>query len=99
MRNRASLLFLTALWLAAGVPAESIPLIAYGKVVRKGSDRLVVQTDDHGHSISFDIDGQTVLPAGLAVGKHVEVDYHANGPTGQTADRVTLTDGTYPRPH
>ena len=99
MRNRASVLLLTALGMAAGVSASSIPLVAYGRIVSKKSDRLVVRTDDHGHNISFDLDRQTSLADGLAVGKHVEVDYHANGPTGQTADRVTLTDSTYPPPH
>lgn len=101
MRNRVSVLLLTALGFAVGVPAlaEPIALVAYGKVIKKRPDAIVIRTDDHGHSISFDVGRQTALPEGLAVGQHVEIDYHANGTTGQTADRVTLTKASYPPPH
>jgi hypothetical protein len=86
---------LTALGIAAGVQsfAEPIPLIAWGTVLSKGADKLVIRTDDHGHRISFGVDGQTKLPEGLAVGRHVRIDYHATGTTGQTADQVALLEG------
>jgi hypothetical protein len=91
MRNVAAVL-LTALGMAAGVQtsAESIALIATGTIVSKAADALVVRTDDHGHRITFGVDGKTVLPDGLAVGRHVRIVYHATGTTGQTADEVTL---------
>jgi hypothetical protein len=83
---------LTALGLVAGVvaSAENVPLVATGTVMKKSGDVLVVRTHDHGHTISFNLDRDSALPDGLAVGKHVEIDYHANGSTGQTADRITL---------
>jgi hypothetical protein len=94
MKNRGAVLLLTALGFAAGVaaPAEPVALIAWGTVLKKDANSLVIRTDDHGHRIAFDISGQTVVPEGLAVGRHVQIDYHANGPTGQTADRVTLVE-------
>jgi hypothetical protein len=79
---------------AAAAPGEvvkgGVDLVATGKVVAKASDSLVVRTDDHGHRISFDIDRSTALPAGLAVGSHVRVQYRANGSTGQTAEQVSI---------
>ena len=69
-----------------------VDLVATGKVVKKSSDTLVVRTDDHGHKISFAVDGSTVLPDDLAVGRHVRVVYHATGSEGQAADEVTLTN-------
>jgi hypothetical protein len=91
MRNRV-VLMLTALGMVAGITtsAEQVPLVATGTVVKKTADKLVVRTHDHGHTISFDLDRETQLPDSVAVGKHVEVDYHANGATGQTADKVEL---------
>jgi hypothetical protein len=91
MRNRV-VLMLTALGMVAGLTAsaEQVPLVATGTVVKKTADKLVVRTHDHGHVITFDVGRDTQLPDALAVGKHVEVDYHANGSTGQTADKVEL---------
>lgn len=97
MKKIAAVL-LTALGIAAGVQsfAEPIPFLAWGTVVSKGADKLVIRTDDHGHRISFGVDGQTVLPEGLAVGRHVRIAYHPTGSTGQTADQVALVEGRAP---
>jgi hypothetical protein len=67
-----------------------VDLVATGTVMSKSADALVVRTADHGHRITFEVDRRTVLPEGLAVGRHVRVVYRANGPEGQTAERVTL---------
>jgi len=101
MRYRVALLpFAVAFVLLAGglsaavageVVNSGIPFLANGKVVAKSADSLVVRTDDHGHRIAFAIDRSTVLPDGLAVGRHVHVVYHPMGSTGQTADKVTVT--------
>jgi hypothetical protein len=92
MSNRSAVLLLTSLGLVAGVtaPAEQVALVATGTVMKKSADTLVVRTHDHGHMITFSLARDTGLPDGLAVGKHIEIDYHANGSTGQTADRITL---------
>jgi hypothetical protein len=91
MSNRAAVL-LTSLGLVAAVTAtaEQVPLVATGTVMKKSAETLVVRTHDHGHTIIFNLGRDTGLPDGLAVGKHIEIDYHANGSTGQTADRITL---------
>jgi len=91
MSNRAAVL-LTSLGLVVGVTAaaEQVPLVATGTVMKKTADTVVVRTHDHGHQITFNLDRDTALPDGLAVGKHIEIHYHANGSTGQTADRITL---------
>ncbi len=91
MRIRV-VLMLTALGLVAGITssAEQVPLVATGTVVKKTADQLVVRTHDHGHLITFDLEKDTQLPDDVAVGKHVEIDYHSNGATGQTADKVEL---------
>ena len=101
MRNRVAVLpivvavaLVAGLGTAAAAPGEvvkgGIDLVATGKVVVKASDSLVVRTDDHGHRIAFDIDRSTALPDGLAVGRHVRVQYRANGSTGQTAEQVSI---------
>lgn len=69
-----------------------VDLVATGTVMSKTADSLVVRTADHGHRIIFAVDRSTVLPEGLATGRHVRVVYRANGSTGQTAERVTLVD-------
>ena len=97
MKNRVAVTapLLVALSLALGTLASAAPieLIATGTVVSKSADSLVVKTDDHGHRISFVVDRSTVLPEGLAAGRHVRIVYHAMGSTGQTAERVTFVDG------
>jgi hypothetical protein len=92
MSNRASVILLTSLGLVAGVTAtaEQVALVATGTVMKKTADAVVVRTHDHGHTVTFKLDRDTALPDGLAVGKHIEIDYHANGATGQTADRIML---------
>ena len=101
MRNRVAVLpivlavaLVAGPGLAAAAPGEvvkgGVDLVATGKVVAKTSDSLVVRTDDHGHRIAFDIDRSTALPDGLAVGRHVRVQYRANGSTGQTAEQVSI---------
>jgi hypothetical protein len=102
MRNRVAVLpSLIAVALLAGGPALTgaspgkvvkggVDLVATGKVVSKTSDKLVLRTDDHGHKITFDVDNRTALPDGLAVGRHVRVEYRANGSTGQTAEQVSV---------
>jgi hypothetical protein len=95
MKIRATVLsFAVALALATWAPAvaEAIELVAKGTVVSKKGDTLVVRTDDHQHRIAFDIDRNTVLAEGVAVGQKVHVVYRANGPTGQTAQKVTLAE-------
>jgi len=102
MKNRVALLAfavsiaaLAGHGLAAAAPGEvidgGVELVATGKVVAKGSDSLIVRTDDHGHKITFVVDRSTVLPEDLATGRHIRVVYHATGSTGQTADKVTVT--------
>jgi len=101
MRNRVAVLpivlavaLVAGPGLAAAAPGEvvkgGVDLVATGKVVTKSADALVVRTDDHGHRITFDIDRSTALPDGLAVGRHVRVQYRANGSTGQTAEQVSI---------
>ena len=101
MRNRVAVLpivlavaLVAGPGLAAAAPGEvvkgGVALVATGKVATKSADALVVRTDDHGHRITFDIDRSTALPDGLAVGRHVRVQYRANGSTGQTAEQVSI---------
>jgi hypothetical protein len=103
MRNRVALLpfavsiaLVAGYGLAAAAPGEvvksGVEFVATGKVVAKTSDSLVVRTDDHGHKIAFAVDRSTVLPEDLAIGRHVRVVYHPMGSTGQTADKVTITN-------
>jgi hypothetical protein len=68
-------------------------LVATGKVISVGNTSIAIQTDDHGHSISFLVTTTTVMPTLVAVGSRVRVAYHAIGPTGQMADKVTLLQG------
>ena len=68
-----------------------VPYVADGKVVSKSADKLVVKTDDHGHTITFTVDRSTVLPDQLTAGRHVHVVYHPLGATGQTVDTVSVT--------
>jgi hypothetical protein len=101
MRKRAAVLscaaFAAVLACGAAVAAadvvvnSGIPFVADGKVVSKKADKLVVRTDDHGHTITFALDRSTVLPDQLAPGRHVHVVYHPQGATGQTADTVSVT--------
>jgi hypothetical protein len=81
--------------LAAAAPGEvvdgGVDLVAEGKVVAKDEDSLVVRTDDHGHKIEFVVDRSTSVPDDVAVGRHVQIVYHATGTHGQTADKVTVT--------
>jgi hypothetical protein len=93
MRNRAVVLASAfALALALGALATGAP----GEVVNSGVP--FVRTDDHGHRIMFVVDHSTVLPDGLAVGRHVRIVYRANGSTGQTAEKVTLLETKAARP-
>ena len=98
MRSRVSVLAV-AFALLAGLAATAsagevvksgVDFEAHGKVVAKSTDRLVVRTDDHGHTIAFAVARNTVMPEDLAVGHHVRVVYHPTGSTGQTADKVQL---------
>jgi hypothetical protein len=100
MRKRAAVLscaafavlaYGAALTAADEVVKSGVPFVADGKVVAKKDDKLVVRTDDHGHTITFALDRSTVLPDQLAPGKHVRVVYHPQGATGQTADTVSVT--------
>jgi len=101
MKKRAAVLssaaFATALAFGALVATadeivkSGIPFVADGKVVKKSADKLVVKTDDHGHTITFALDRSTVLPDQLAAGKHVHVVYQPQGATGQTAETVSVT--------
>jgi hypothetical protein len=70
---------------------SGIPFVADGRVVSKKADKLVVKTDDHGHTITFALDKSTVLPDQVKAGGHVHVVYHPQGATGQTADTVSVT--------
>ena len=94
MTRRSAVIVLTTLGFSAGVSgwAEQVKLVATGTVVEKKSDRLVIKTADHGHRITFEIDRTTSLPDGLGAGKQVQIDYRANGSTGQTAERVTVVE-------
>jgi hypothetical protein len=65
---------------------------AEGRVVARNADEIVLRTDDHGHRITFTVDGDTKLPDDLKVGSHVRIDYHPMGSTGQTADEVEMTE-------
>jgi hypothetical protein len=81
----------------ADVVKGGVELIATGTVMAKSVDSLVVRTDDHGHRITFVVERSTVLPDGLAVGRHVRVVYRADGLAGQTAEQVTLLDRKAPK--
>ena len=87
----AVLAYGAALTTADEVVKGGVPYVADGKVVSKKSDKLVVRTDDHGHTITFALDPSTVLPDQLAPGRHVHIVYHPQGATGQTADTVSVT--------
>ena len=101
MRKRAAVLscaafaavlaYGAALAAADEVVKSGVPYVADGKVVSKKNDKLVVRTDDHGHTITFALDPSTVLPDQLAPGRHVHIVYHPQGSTGQTADAVSVT--------
>jgi hypothetical protein len=93
-KQRGAVIVLTALGFAASVASFGAPvkLVATGTVVQKQSDKLVIRTDDHGHKITFEIDRSTSLPDALGAGKHVQIEYRADGSTGQTAERVTLVE-------
>lgn len=100
MNNRAaivsSLMALTLVGPAlAQVPrvVEGPALVAVGKIVSVGDDSVAVQTEDHGHRITFRVGSTTVMPRNLAVGSRVRVAYHAIGTTGQMADEVALLSG------
>jgi hypothetical protein len=95
MKIRATVFsFAVALALATWAPAWAavMELVATGTVVSKKANTLVVSTEDHHHRIAFDIDRSTVLPDGLAVGQKVHIVYRPNGPTGQTAEKVTVLE-------
>jgi hypothetical protein len=98
-RSTVALSGLLALALAVVGPAlgAPAPLVATGTVVSKDRDSLVVRTEDHGHRITFVVDATTVVPEGVAAGRRVRVVYHANGPTGQTADEVVLLEERAPK--
>jgi hypothetical protein len=68
-------------------------LVATGKVISVGNTSMAIQTEDHGHAISFLVTTTTVMPTLVSVGSRVRVAYHAIGTTGQMADRVTLLEG------
>lgn len=99
MTKRGAVIVLTALGFAASSAAWSAPvkLVATGTVVQKQSDKLVIRTDDHGHRITFEIDRNTALPDALGAGKRVQIEYRADGSTGQTAERVTVVGRTASR--
>ena len=87
----AALAFGSFVVTADEVVKGGVPYMADGKVVAKSADKVVVKTDDHGHTITFTVDRSTVLPDQLAAGRHVHVVYHPQGATGQTADTVSVT--------
>jgi hypothetical protein len=87
----AALSYGTALLAADEIVNSGIPFVADGRVVSKKADKLVVKTDDHGHTITFALDKSTVVPDQLKAGGHVHVVYHPQGATGQTADTVSVT--------
>jgi hypothetical protein len=96
MKTRvAALATLAAFALAAGILAQdgqSPDLTVTGKILSTGNTSLVVQTDDHGHSIPFTVGTTTIVPPALAVGSRVTVHYHPVGTDRQMADRVVLLD-------
>ncbi len=80
----------------APILAEAVDrpdLTATGKVVSTGNASLVIETDDHGSSVSFMVGTTTVIPPALAAGSRVTVHYHPLGTTGQIADKVVLLLG------
>jgi len=92
----SSLLALTLVGpVVAQVPqvVDGPDLVAIGTVISVGNTSLAIQTQDHGHAISFIVGTTTVMPTLVSVGSRVRVAYHAIGPTGQMADRVTLLEG------
>jgi len=100
MKNRvaavSSLLALTLVGpVVAQVPqvVDGPDLVATGTVISIGNASMAIQTQDHGHAISFIVGTTTVMPTLVAVGSRVRVAYHAIGATGQMADRVTLIEG------
>ena len=71
-------------------------LRAVGKVISVGNTSLAIETQEHGHAVSFVITTTTVMPASVPVGSRVEVAYHAVGVSTQVADRVVLLDAPPP---
>ena len=80
--------------LAVAVLALAVPLVAQteqtvtGTVVSSTPSQVVVKADD-GRELTFAVDAQSVVPAGLAANNAVTVTYHDMGGGTLHAARVT----------
>jgi len=87
----SSLLSVAALALAVPLMAQA-EQTASGKVVSSTPEQLVVQTDA-GSQLTFNVDSQSTVPAGLNAGSRVTVTYHDMGGGTLHAARVDASTG------
>jgi len=85
--SKLLLLSVAALALAVAVFAQT-SLTVTGTVVSSSPTQVVIKTDD-GRQMTFNVDAQSTVPAGLAAGKPVTVSYHDMG--GGTLHAATVT--------
>jgi hypothetical protein len=97
MTRRFALPAAAALALCAGLAGAQTPapddaartgIVISGTVVSAANGTLVLRTDDHRHSMKFDL-GSAAGSAALRRGERVAVRYHPTGATGQAVDEVT----------
>ena len=85
--SKLLLLSVAALALAVAVFAQTAVTVT-GTVVSSSPTQVVIKTDD-GRQMTFNVDAQSTVPAGLAAGNPVTVSYHDMG--GGTLHAATVT--------
>jgi hypothetical protein len=88
------LLSVAALALAVAVFAQTA-LTVTGTVVSSSPTQVVIKTDD-GRQMTFAVDAQSTVPAGLAEGNPVTVSYHDMGAGTFHAASVTVSSAGTP---
>lgn len=88
------LLSVAALAVAVAVFAQTA-LTVTGTVVSSSSTQVVIKTDD-GRQMTFAVDAQSTVPAGLAAGNPVTVSYHDMGGGTFHAASVTVSSAGMP---
>jgi hypothetical protein len=71
---------------------EGAKITIPGTVVSSDREKLVIRTDDHGHRMTFEVQGAASLPESVRRGAHVAVTYHPLGATGQAIDEVRVIE-------
>ncbi|PYQ01918.1 MAG: hypothetical protein DMF82_17985 [Acidobacteria bacterium] len=88
------LLSVAALAVAVAVFAQTA-LTVSGTVVSSSPTQVVIKTDD-GRQMTFAVDAQSTVPAGLAQGNPVTVSYHEMGGGTFHAASVTVSSAGMP---